>query len=271
MRIARVMLVFRKDWLEVRRNWEIMAPIIIIPLIFSVVLPSMMFLIPGGAGGGNIQGFGSLFDNLPLSVKSDLMGLTEGQTIIYLMLVYVFAPFFLLIPAMTSSVIASDSFAGEKERKTIEGLLATPLSDGELLLGKIMVAFVPSMIVTIFSFIVYTILVDAFSLGTFNRFILPTVNWLLIIFLLAPATAVTGIALTVIVSARVKGFREAQQLSVLIIVPIMGLVFGQMFGLVLLIPTVILILFAIFVVVDVIILKIGLNMFEREEILSRIR
>ena len=68
-----------------------------------------------------------------------------------------------------------------------------------------------------------------------------------------------------------RSFREAQQLSVLIIVPIMGLVVGQMFGFLLLIPTVILILFAIFVVVDLIILKIGLSMFEREEILSRIR
>ncbi|MCX6656583.1 MAG: ABC transporter permease subunit [Candidatus Bathyarchaeota archaeon] len=270
MRIDKILLVFRKDWLEVRRNWEIMVPIIIVPLIFSVVLPSMMLLIPGGTGSGNTE-LGPLLANLPISVQTELVGLTEGQTIMYIMLVYVFAPFFLLIPAIASSVIASDSFAGEKERKTIEGLLATPLSDGELLVGKIMVAFVPSMIVTLLSFTVYTILVDLLSLETFNRFILPTINWVLIIFLLAPTTAITGIALTVIVSARVKGFREAQQLSVLIIVPIMGLVLGQMFGLLLLIPTVILILFAIFIVVDVIVLKIGLDMFEREEILSRIR
>lgn len=81
----------------------------------------------------------------------------------------------------------------------------------------------------------------------------------------------TGIAVTVIVSARVKGFREAQQLSVLIIVPIMGLVVGQVLGVLLLVPTVIVILFVIFVIIDIIILKIGLGMFEREEILSGIR
>ncbi|MFA5868683.1 MAG: ABC transporter permease subunit [Candidatus Bathyarchaeia archaeon] len=271
MRVDRVLLVFRKDWLEVRRNWEIMAPIIILPLIFSVVLPSLMLLIPGSVSGGNAQDLGPLLNNLPASVQAEMAGLTDGQKIVYLMLVYVFAPFFLLIPAMASSVIASDSFAGEKERKTIEGLLATPLSDGELLMGKIMVAFVPSMIVTLLSFTVYTALVDALSFGTFNRLILPTLNWVLIIFLLAPATAITGIALTVTVSARVKGFREAQQLSVLVIVPIMALVLGQVFGLLLLVPAVILILFAIFVIVDVIILKIGLSMFEREEILSRMR
>ena len=47
MRIDRVLLVFRKDWLEVRRNWEIMAPIVLVPLIFSVALPTMILLIPG--------------------------------------------------------------------------------------------------------------------------------------------------------------------------------------------------------------------------------
>ncbi len=96
------------------------------------------------------------------------------------MLAYLFLPFFLLIPAMASSVIASDSFAGEKERKTIEGLLATPLSDAELMLGKILVAFVPSMIVTLASFAAYTVIVDSLGFGLFGRLILPTINWVLL-------------------------------------------------------------------------------------------
>ena len=57
---------------------------------------------------------------------------------------------------MASSVIASDSFAGEKERKTIEALLATPLSDSELFVGKVLVAFIPAVLVTFASFAVYS-------------------------------------------------------------------------------------------------------------------
>ena len=269
MRIDKVMLVFRKDWLEVRRNWQIMLPIIIIPLIFCILLPSLILLIPDPQSStGEV---GGLISILPDAVRAEIAGFNANQTIAYLMLTFVFMPFFLLIPAMASSVISSDSFAGEKERKTIEGLLATPLTDGELMTGKMLVAFVPSMIVTILSFVAYTTIVDVLGFPLFGRFVLPTVNWMLAIFLLAPAVAVAGIAITVIVSARVKGFREAQQLSVLIIVPIMGLVVGQALGLLLLVPTVILILFAIFVAIDVVILKIGLSMFDREEILSRIR
>ncbi|MCX6648737.1 MAG: ABC transporter permease subunit [Candidatus Bathyarchaeota archaeon] len=268
MRVDRVLLVFRKDWLEVRRNWQIMAPILIVPLIFCLVLPSMILLIPESSSS---NGLDRLITILPEGVRSEVVGFNDNQTLAYLMLTFIFMPFFLLIPAMASSVISSDSFAGEKERKTIEGLLATPLTDGELMVGKMLVAFVPSMIVTLVSFVVYTALVDFIGFPLFGRFVLPTINWILVIFLLAPAVSVAGIAVTVIVSARVKGFREAQQLSVLIIVPIMGLVVGQAFGILLLVPAVIIILFVVFVIIDVIILKIGLGMFEREEILSRIR
>ena len=49
--------------------------------------------------------------------------MTEIQVMIYIMALYFFAPFFLIIPQMASSVIVSDSFAGEKERKTIEAPL----------------------------------------------------------------------------------------------------------------------------------------------------
>jgi ABC-2 type transport system permease protein len=268
MRVDRVLLVFRKDWLEVRRSWEVMTPILLIPLIFSIAIPSLLLLIPGSSTSGGIE---SLVKILPAATQAEISGYTPSQAVAYVTLTFLFLPFFLLIPAMASSVIASDSFAGEKERKTMEGLLATPITDGELLLGKTMVAFVPSMIVTVAAFVAYSVIIDVLGLPLFGYFIMPTINWILVIFLLAPAVAVTGIAVTVIVSARVKGFREAQQLSAMIVVPIMGLFIGQALGFLLLEPTVILILFAVFVVLDFIILRIGLRMFQREEILSRIK
>ncbi|MCL2477336.1 ABC transporter permease subunit [Candidatus Bathycorpusculum sp.] len=86
--------------------------------------------------------------------------MTQTQLMVYIMALYIFAPMFLIIPIMASSVLASDSFAGERERKTIEALLATPISDSELLLGKILVSFIPAMIVTIASFAAYTIILD---------------------------------------------------------------------------------------------------------------
>ncbi len=273
MRIHEAMLVFRKDWREVSRNWQVILPIVVVPLMFSIVLPVLVILIPSLAAlpGSGLSGLETMIQNLPEHVQRELAGMTDQQVLVYIMSLYFLAPFFLIIPLMASSVIASDSFAGEKERKTIEALLATPISDSELLIGKILVSFIPSITVTIVSFVIYSIVVDASSIGIFDgRLLLPNTLWIMLIFGLAPAIAIAGIGLTVIISAKVKGFREAQQISVVLLIPILALVFGQVAGAIIFGPLMILGLIGVFAVVDLLVLKVGVKIFRREEILQRL-
>jgi ABC-2 type transport system permease protein len=273
MRIEKVVLVFRKDWREIRRNWQVIVPIVVVPLIISVFLPVLLTVIPSLAPtqGGSLSGFENLIENLPRPVQEHLAGLTEQQVMIYIMAIYFFAPFFLIIPLMASSVIASDSFAGEKERKTIEALLATPISDGELFLGKMMVSFLPSMVVTIMSFVVYAAVFDVMAYGILNGMLLfPNIDWMLLIFGLAPTVALASIGLTVIVSAKVKGFREAQQISVVLLIPVLALIFGQVTGAVIFGPIVIVALISLFVLIDLVVFRAGVKLFRREEILSKL-
>ncbi|MEM2950478.1 MAG: ABC transporter permease subunit, partial [Nitrososphaeria archaeon] len=220
MRLDKVVLVFKKDWIEVRRNWQVTLPIIIVPLMISVLLPVLLTTISHitGSSGASLSDFENLIRNMPTHVQERVKIMSEKQAMVYIMALYFFAPFFLIIPLMASSVIASDSFAGEKERKTIEALLATPISDGELFLGKILVSFIPSMTVTIISFVIYSITFDILSYNMFNgELLLPNIDWLLLIFCLAPAIALASIGLTVMISAKVKGFREAQQISAILL------------------------------------------------------
>jgi ABC-type Na+ efflux pump permease subunit len=274
MRLEKAKLVFRKDWLEIKRNWQVVLPIVLLPLIISVVIPVVLTLtssVVPSSGTSNLSGFETLIQGLPEAVQQQISGMTEVQVMIYVMATYFFAPFFLIIPLMASSVISSDSFAGEKERKTIEALLATPISDSELFFGKMLVSFIPSMAITLVSFAVYTILFDLLTLGLFNgMLLLPNLNWILMIFGLAPTLALASIGLTVIVSAKVKGFREAQQISVVLLLPVLALVFGQVAGAIILGPLVILILTAVFALVDFVVFRIGVKMFKREEILSKL-
>jgi ABC-2 type transport system permease protein len=273
MRIEKVVLVFRKDWREIRRNWQVIVPIVVVPLIISVFLPVLLTVIPSLAPtqGGSLSGFENLIENLPRPVQEHLAGLTEQQVMIYIMAIYFFAPFFLIIPLMASSVIASDSFAGEKERKTIEALLATPISDGELFLGKMMVSFLPSMVVTIMSFVVYAAVFDVMAYGILNGMLLfPNIDWMLLIFGLAPTVALASIGLTVIVSAKVKGFREAQQISVVLLIPVLALIFRQVTGAVIFGPIVIVALISLFVLIDLVVFRAGVKLFRREEILSKL-
>lgn len=273
MRIEKAMLVFKKDWREIRRNWQVILPILVVPLIISVFLPVILGLIPSFAvnQGSSLNGFETLIENLPSHVQEQLAGMTENQVMIYVMAVYFFAPFFLIIPLMASSVISSDSFAGEKERKTIEALLATPITDGELFFGKMLVSFIPSMIVTIVSFAIYTAVFDIIAYGLFNgMLLLPTIDWILLIFGLAPTVALASIGLTVMISAKVKGFREAQQISVVLLIPVLALVFGQVTGAIIFGPPVILALIGLFGLVDFAVFRAGVKLFKREEILTKL-
>jgi ABC-2 type transport system permease protein len=273
LRIHKAMLVFRKDWREVSRNWQVILPIVVVPIMFSIALPVLILLIPSLAAlpGSSLGGLETMIQNLPDHVQRELAEMTDQQVLVYIMSLYFLAPFFLIIPLMTSSVIASDSFAGEKERKTIEALLATPLSDSELLIGKTLVSWVPSMAVTIVSFVIYSIVVDASSIAMFDgKLLLPNIVWIMVIFGLAPTIAIAGIGLTVIISAKVKGFREAQQISVILLLPILALVFGQVAGAIVFGPLMVLGLIGLFAVVDVLVFRVGVKIFRREEILQRL-
>ena len=263
-------LVFKKDLSEVARNWEVMAPMIILPVVITVLIPAMVALVPdsmNGSNNGNL--IDTIFPNLPEAVRQTLSSYPKGLQVTYIMLVYFFAPFFLIIPLMVSGVIASDSFAGEKERKTIEALLAAPFTDSELLMGKILAAFAPSMGVTLLGFTLYTVMVDALTLGRFGFLLLPNLTWLVMILCLAPAASLLGIGATVIISSRVKGFREAQQLSALMVVPVLALLFGQASGFLIMGPTVLLVLTILVLVVDAALFGVGVSLFNREKILSQ--
>jgi ABC-2 type transport system permease protein len=47
------------------------------------------------------------------------------------------AMIYFVFPCMVAASVAADAFAGERERKTLETLLATPLRDADILVGKV--------------------------------------------------------------------------------------------------------------------------------------
>ena len=55
---------------------------------------------------------------------------------------------FLLMPVFVPILISSQSVAGEKERRTLEPLLASPVTAAELVLGKSLASVVPAVAIT---------------------------------------------------------------------------------------------------------------------------
>ena len=74
--------------------------------------------------------------------------LPEREQIVVLVLGYLLSPLLLVIPLMVSAVLAADAFAGEKERRTLEGLLLLPIADRDLFLAKVLSAYVPALVIT---------------------------------------------------------------------------------------------------------------------------
>ncbi len=272
IRVRNVALVFHKDWIEFQRNRQVLVPSVVIPIIFAVMLP-IVALLPALSISEKAPSIGlmGVLTSYPDSLRSEIAAMTGQQAIIYLISLYLFAPIFLVIPIMASSVIASDSFAGEKERRTIEALLATPLSESEMLLGKMLVALLPAVIVTVASFVTYSAILDYLTIGLFNgRMILPNAIWLLMIFGLSPALAFADIGLTVLISTRAKGVREAQQISAVLLVPIIAAVLQQTSGATSLDWNTLATLTCLLIGADFVIFAASIKMFGRDKILMQL-
>lgn len=227
-----ILTVVRKDLKVVRQNKGVVLPIIIVPLVIFVLLPGLAALVPSlldNAGSAPDQ-LEQLLARMPLGLQRELVDLNLNQKVIVLFLVYLLAPMFLILPLMVASVIAADSFAGEKERKTLEALLYTPTTDRELFVAKLLSAWLAAIAVAAAGFVLYALVANAVAWPVMERVFFPNVMWLAMIVWLVPAVAGLGLLVMVLISSRAQGFQDAYQLGTVVVVPVLLLVFGQAAG-----------------------------------------
>ena len=170
--------IINKDIRAIGSNIQLWLPMLIVPLVFSLVLP-LVLVLPARftdlSTMGNIEQIVKLFSKLssgPLQETIMALPLAQQQ-IVYFTVNYLFAPFFLIIPLMVASIIGANSFAGEKERKTLETLLFAPLDLNTLLWAKILAAFLPATFLTLICSFLYGITVNIAAYPLFGRIIFP--------------------------------------------------------------------------------------------------
>jgi ABC-type Na+ efflux pump permease subunit len=263
--------IIRKDLKVVLQNKGVSIPLIIVPLIILVALPALTALAPllQNGSGSPFSGLEGLMENMPAGLQRELVGLNETQTIVTLALVYLLAPMYLILPLMVASVVAADSFAGEKERKTLEALLYTPTTDRELLLAKLLSAWLPALSVAWIGFLLYALVANLAGWPTMGRLFFPNVMWIILALWVAPAVAGIGLGVTVLISARAEGFQEAYQLGSIVVLPIILLVVGQATGVMYFSPWLVLLLGLVFWLIDIVLLWLGTRIFHRQELAVR--
>lgn len=233
---TRIRAVARRDLASTIRNRGILVPLLMAPTIILVVLPLLLV-----AGGGLLAestvgqlsqtpgaaGLASRFTPATAEAMTGYSG--EAAWATFILQVFI-APLYLLIPLMVATVIAADSFAGERDRRTLEALLHTPTSDRELFIAKVLAAWGPAMVVSLAGFAIYSVLANLLAWPVTGEIFFPTPEWWLLALVVTPATAALGLGIMVLVSSRVQSLQAAHQFGSLVVLPVILLLIGQVTG-----------------------------------------
>ena len=185
-------VIARRELNDSFRDWRIITPIFLLTLIF----PFLGTIATG------------MFFNLIDQYDAD----AELISRTFLPLMPMIVGFF---PISISLVIALESFVGEKERRSLEPLLATPLTNLELYIGKVLAAMIPPLLASYMGMAVYII-----GLGIAparNLYIDPII--LLQIVVLTTAQAMVMVTGSVVISSQTTSTRAANLLASIIILP----------------------------------------------------
>jgi ABC-type Na+ efflux pump permease subunit len=246
LRLSKSWVIATKDFKVFLKQKKILYSITVAPLIVSILIPTVISYAGQSKGG----------HGLPATELTVLLP--------------AFAFFYLILAGYIPTTIASYSIVGEKVEKSLERLLATPTTDSEILLGKGISAFLPSIGAIFGGSVIFMVLMDLVTQSKLGYYYFPNWNTGLVFFLLVPLTVVMSVGWNVIVSSRVTDVRVAQQIGILLIVPIAGIYVGGELNLIQLGDTnTLLIIAGILFAADLLLLYAARATFRREEILTK--
>jgi ABC-2 type transport system permease protein len=262
--VKKVLVILRKEWLELRQDARLMIGATAPVLIFTLLPIIGVYIV------GRIPLRDSDIQDLArfISANSALAGLNATE-LAQANIGVQFSTFFVLLPIITPSVLASYSIVGEKTNRTLEPLLATPVRTWELLLGKILAALIPAVALTWVAggIFIAGIALLATSRRVFTAIVSPA--WLLILLVITPLLSLIVIAALVAVSSRVNDPRTAQQVSAFLVIPFILIFVGQIAGLVVLGPALVLAASVVLALIAALALWGVTRLFQREMILTR--
>ena len=231
-------IIARRELRDTLRDWRIVTPIVLLTLLF----PWLM------------NWTAHLAIDFVQQRNADIVG--ERLIPFVLMIVGFF-------PISFSLVIALETFVGEKERRSIEPLLSMPITDLELYLGKMIAATALPLLGSILGISVYLTSLYV-SIGY-----MPPLDLLGQIFVLNVISAVVMISGAVVVSSQTTSVRASNLLASFIIVPMALLIQAESIVMFWGNFDALWIVAMGLLVVAVILVRMGVKTFNREEILGR--
>lgn len=257
----KIRTIIGKEWSEVFKNRLVFFSVAFLPLIF-IALPVVTMLATGGMGAEEAG-----FDEGIPAMDTLCVGLTATECgEVYFLNLYAFM--FMILPVAIPVTIAAYSIVGEKTTRSLEPLLATPITTTELLAGKALAAIIPAVAATWFSFGLFTVIMYFIVSPAAFAYLLDPL-WALAIFVVGPLLTLLAVCIAMMISSRVSDPRVAEQISMLIILPIIVGVVGQSAGVILIDREFVLVIALAIVIIDAVLIYVGVQAFQRETILTR--
>jgi ABC-2 type transport system permease protein len=264
---SRVSAILVKEIAELQRNRSALVPVVLLA-VFSVGLPFLVTLgIPLIAGE-------PLASDPEFTRAIERSGSAPGPAALgeeALVQAFMFQQFLvmqLLIPVTGAIAFAGYSLIGEKQGRTLEPLLSTPLTTAELLIGKGLGALLPSLAIMLVSTAVYFAAIAALAQpGVFAEVL--NRRSVLLMLVVGPMAALVALQLAVLVSSRVNDPRTAQQFGALLILPLTAMFVMQFNGVLMLTVPLIALLALVLAVAWIVLVVVGVAAFDRETILTR--
>ena len=264
--MTRIRVLVAKEFLDLIRHTTALVPVMIVTLM-SLVLPFMIVVaIPSISG----QPLESDSDLIRVSGVAGVHRELSPDAQIQFFLFQQFLILFLLTPITGAMALAAHSIVGEKQARTLEPLLASPITTTELLVAKVLGALLPALAISAAGLAMYFAGIVAFADPGVASAML-TGRTLVLVAVVGPAAALVSLQSAIVISSRVNDARTAQQFGVLIVIPLTALLVAQFTGSLWLSATTLgvvgLGLLALWAVLTV----ISARLFEREAILTRWR
>jgi ABC-2 type transport system permease protein len=265
--VNRTVALLGKELADLRQNLTIFVPAVFITC-FAVLLPVIVGVIVPLATGERLSESSDLEAALEMYQQDPRMRALDPEAAIQAYVFQYFLVMLVLGPVTSAMSVASFSVIGEKQARTLEPLLVTPITTIELLAAKLLGSLLPAIALTVGSLALY--------LSTVALVARDGVFWILfgprtfgVVFLIGPLAALVALQLAVCVSSRVNDARTAQQLGIFVILPIPALLIGQLFGVLQLTIPVILWITLVLLLVNAGLMWIAVRLFDRETILTR--
>jgi ABC-2 type transport system permease protein len=255
----KVWVITRKEWSEMFKNKYVMLMTTLLPMILLII--PLVFLYMTGQPGAKMNGIEDIA-NAPAFAGMNPVAAMQ------ILIIQQFMFYFLMMPVILPIYVASYGIIGEKQQRTLEPLLATPISVTELLTGKAMAALIPAVGITWAAYVAYAFIARFLTSAEVWAYIVSPM-WVAAILILSPLLAILAIMLGVIVSSRVNDVRLAEQISGFMVLPVVLVGIPLTATKTLVSPQMFLIGIAIVLVADIIMLWIGVRLFDRETILTR--